>query len=185
MCVGVFHSLGHHSPCPSTSTCCARVRVTRAREMWEGALFGAPQIRDQRRPTHPPHLPTHTAKGGDLAAVRASQAARFANPATVDAVVELDEKWREAKAEAETLQMEFNKVVKEIGNLRKVGWVMCMVACVWIGGDGGRGNTQKGHQHARPSFPAHTGQTRHHRPPGTDQDHESRHRGRVSVCRGR
>lgn len=131
MCVGVFHSLGHHSPCPSTSTCCARVRVTRAREMWEGALFGAPQIRDQRRLTHPPHLPTHTAKGGDLAAVRASQAARFANPATVDAVVELDEKWREAKAEAETLQMEFNKVVKEIGNLRKVGWVMCM-CCVCV-----------------------------------------------------
>ena len=81
-----------------------------------------------RRPTHPPTLPTliHTAKGGDLAAVRTSQAARFANPATVDRVVELDEKWREAKAEAETLQMEFNKVVKEIGTLRKVREVVCV-----------------------------------------------------------
>ena len=60
-----------------------------------------------------------TDKGGDPEKVRQSQKNRFADETLVDAVIELDEKWRKSNYVSEGAKMEFNKVNKEIADRKK------------------------------------------------------------------
>lgn len=117
-------------PCPSTSTCCVKVCTCVCSSAWtrgrrEGEANRGPIETQGGRPSQ--FLPTPpTAKGGDVAAVRASEAARFSKPDTVDRVIALDASWRDTQSEYETKQMEFNAVVKQIAQLRKVRCVLCV-----------------------------------------------------------
>ncbi|EFN57228.1 hypothetical protein CHLNCDRAFT_56101 [Chlorella variabilis] len=58
-------------------------------------------------------------RGGNPEIVRESQRRRFKDVGLVDRVLELDAKWREARGQLDTLNMDFNKLNKEIGALRK------------------------------------------------------------------
>ncbi|PRW57840.1 serine--tRNA ligase [Chlorella sorokiniana] len=58
-------------------------------------------------------------RGGNPELVRESQRRRYADVSLVDKVLELDAKWREARGQLDTLNMEFNKLNREIGALRK------------------------------------------------------------------
>lgn len=54
-------------------------------------------------------------KGGNPDIIRESQRRRFDDPAIVDKVIELDQKWREARFVVDQTKKEFNKINKEIG----------------------------------------------------------------------
>ncbi|KAL4434096.1 hypothetical protein ABPG75_000537 [Micractinium tetrahymenae] len=60
-----------------------------------------------------------TERGGDPEIVRESQRRRYKDVGLVDRVLELDAKWREARGNLDTLNMDFNKLNKEIAALRK------------------------------------------------------------------
>jgi len=61
-------------------------------------------------------------KGGDPDKVRLSQERRFVqeeHKGLVDEVIELDEQWRKANYQKETLAFEFGKINKAIGERKK------------------------------------------------------------------
>jgi len=58
-------------------------------------------------------------KGGNPDAVRKSQRDRFKDETLVDQVIELDERWRKANYEMESLRMEFNQNNKDISTRKK------------------------------------------------------------------
>ena len=58
-------------------------------------------------------------KGGDPDKIRKSQKDRFKDETLVDQVIELDEQWRKANYQWETLRMEFGKINKEIADKKK------------------------------------------------------------------
>jgi len=58
-------------------------------------------------------------KGGNPDLIRESQRRRFADPAEVDRIIEMDEAWRVARGELDDLNCELNKAQVEIGRLRK------------------------------------------------------------------
>jgi len=58
-------------------------------------------------------------KGGDLAAVRASESARSAKPELVDSVIAADSEWRKAEFEVNQLNKALNKLSKDIGAKKK------------------------------------------------------------------
>lgn len=60
-----------------------------------------------------------TDKGCDPDIIRESQRRRFADPAAVDRVIELDAAWKTAVTAAETLRREFNALNKQIGQMSK------------------------------------------------------------------
>jgi seryl-tRNA synthetase len=51
--------------------------------------------------------------------VKKSQRDRFADETLVDQVIDLDDQWRKANYQMESLQMEFNALNKEIGDKKK------------------------------------------------------------------
>eukprot|EP00889_Picochlorum_renovo_P004453 jgi/Picre1/31483/NNA_006835.t1 len=59
-----------------------------------------------------------TDKGGNPDIVRKSQRERFAQVDQVDNVLDLDGKWREARGNLDTLNMDFNALTQEIKKLR-------------------------------------------------------------------
>lgn len=58
-------------------------------------------------------------RGGNPELVRESQRRRYKDVGLVDRVLELDAKWREERGQLDTLNMDFNKLNREIGTLRK------------------------------------------------------------------
>ncbi|PSC72955.1 Serine-tRNA ligase [Micractinium conductrix] len=60
-----------------------------------------------------------TERGGDPEVVRESQRRRYKDVTLVDKVLDLDAKWREARGKLDGLNMDFNRLNKEIGTLRK------------------------------------------------------------------
>eukprot|EP00899_Mesostigma_viride_P029479 jgi/Mesvir1/9716/Mv12187-RA.1 len=58
-------------------------------------------------------------KGGNPDIVRESQRRRHKDVTLVDKVVELDKQWRESRFRLDKLNQEFNRLNKEIGNLKK------------------------------------------------------------------
>ncbi|KAG7968553.1 hypothetical protein I3843_08G160200 [Carya illinoinensis] len=60
-------------------------------------------------------------KGGNPDVIRESQRRRFANVDLVDEVIKLDKEWRQLQFEVENLRKEFNKINKQIAQLRIAG----------------------------------------------------------------
>jgi len=58
-------------------------------------------------------------KGGDLAALRASEAARFSNPEKVDKIIAADAEWRKAEFEVNQTNKALNALSKDIGKKKK------------------------------------------------------------------
>jgi len=60
-----------------------------------------------------------TEKGGNPETIKKSQQKRFGDEAIVDEIIALDEQWRKANYQMETLKMEFNKTNKAIADRKK------------------------------------------------------------------
>ncbi|XP_038892840.1 serine--tRNA ligase isoform X2 [Benincasa hispida] len=60
-------------------------------------------------------------KGNNPEIIRESQRRRFANVELVDEVIKLDKEWRQRQFELENLRKEFNKINKQIAQLRIAG----------------------------------------------------------------
>ncbi|XP_059438843.1 serine--tRNA ligase [Corylus avellana] len=60
-------------------------------------------------------------KGGNPDLIRESQRRRFANVEIVDEVIKLDKEWRQLQFELENLRKDFNKINKQIAQLRIAG----------------------------------------------------------------
>ncbi|EXC15377.1 Serine--tRNA ligase [Morus notabilis] len=60
-------------------------------------------------------------KGGNPEIIRESQRRRFANVDIVDEIIKLDKEWRQRQFEFENLRKEFNKINKQVAQLRISG----------------------------------------------------------------
>lgn len=59
-------------------------------------------------------------KGGDPEIIRESQRRRYSDVGLVDKVLDLDQQWRKARGDLDTLNMDFNSLNNEIKKLRIV-----------------------------------------------------------------